>query len=201
MRHGPSSALPFFGLAPEPGEVCARFPCGPWFGRVFPGGFAPVPAHFPDKNIPDLSRRVQLQQPEALLGRCCLGPIWNAWVPTTPIARSRRDLQNVPEDIGLKPRKSTPRAARTAPNRWGTRVHVDAFCWRLASRVGKRPVKFPIRAGGFNFSTQMGLLDRCCLGPIWNAWVPTTPNARSRRDLQNVPEDPGLKPRKSAPRT
>ena len=34
-----------------------------------------------------------------------LGPNWNAGVPTTPIARSRRDLQNVLLDLGLKPRK------------------------------------------------------------------------------------------------
>ena len=81
---------------------------------------AEVGAEYPIHNIcdgvfPDPSRKVQLQHPEALLGRCCLGPIWRAWVPTTPIARSRRDLQNVPKDLGLKPRKSAPGHSREAP--------------------------------------------------------------------------------------
>ena len=65
-----------------------------------------------------------------------LNPIWNAWVPTTPIARSRRDLRNVPENQGLKLPKSAIGVARTAPNRWATPGHVYAFPSRPVSRVG-----------------------------------------------------------------
>ena len=43
---------------------------------------------------------------------------------TSRIARSRRDLQNVPENPCLKPRKSAPCASTFAPNRRLTSVDV-----------------------------------------------------------------------------
>ena len=55
---------------------------------------------------------------------------------------------------------------------------------------------FPIREGGFNFNRQERCLGRGALVPIWKAGVPTTPIARSRRDLQNVRLDLCLKLRK-----
>ena len=50
-------------------------------------------------------------------GQTALQHNWKAGVPTTQIASARRDLQNVPQDLCLKPPKSPLGTARSAPKR------------------------------------------------------------------------------------
>ena len=59
---------------------------------------------------------------------------------TTQIASARRDLQNVPLDLYLKPPNSALGTARPAPNRLATPVHVYACCSRPVSRARGRVI-------------------------------------------------------------
>ena len=79
----------------------------------------------------------------ARAGSRSLGPIWKAGVPTAPIARSHRDLQNVLLDLCLKPPESATGAARTAPQSIFTPPHVPAFCSPRVPRgcLARSPVR------------------------------------------------------------
>ena len=82
---------------------------------------------------------------------------------------------------------------------WARRV-VTFFEARVVISIFFRQFFIPNKINIFSRSEQEGSTSApgrgCCLGCIWKAMVSTTPSARSRRDLQNVPEDLCLKLRK-----